>query len=245
VRHAPAAHAFAVKLELCGELIQAASDPSLRGRVAGELGVPSVAEQRSGVELALAHQRFRALPGPARGLVREQPERMDGRRGTPEPPEHAGGDAVRLLLVGDLPKRRARLASLQEQRAPFGVVREQADGSVSIPVGERVRLVLALGLGEVDLENGPRAVRHTHRRDVGDVAWLKGRLEVERPALGALRDEPREPLEPGGAPRLFSPPFQPLWDRQTAMPGRTRRFGRSSFASFTLGLSGSASGGAP
>ena len=120
-----------------------------RGRAArGRTGRPW-RSQRAGSSSA---QR-RASPASVRNGVARR------RRRGPEAPEHGGGLPVGLRLVGDAPQLIARRAALDEQRAARRVRCEQPDRAGAVPVGQRRRLVLALGLGEVDLEHGGRAVR--------------------------------------------------------------------------------------
>jgi len=80
----------------------------------------------------------------------------DGDR-APELPQDAGAD-LECLSLGPAPKRHSRLAALHEQRPANPVMGKNSDGTAAIPVQERIRLVLALGLREVDLEHGRRPV---------------------------------------------------------------------------------------
>jgi hypothetical protein len=82
-------------------------------------------------------------------------------------------------------------------------VGEQANGPVAGPVSERVGLLLGLGLGKVELQDGV-----TGGGAVGDLPVLEGRLDLERPLLRALLDQPRERVEPGRAAGLLAPPPQ-------------------------------------
>ena len=90
------------------------------------------------------------------------------------------------------------LAPLDQERAALGIVLEQAHRSFAVPAGERRGLVLAVRLGEVDLED----CRSSPRRDAQherDVAAGQRLTDLEPPLLGALGDEPGKPIEPVGA----------------------------------------------
>lgn len=65
---APAAHSLAVEVDLRGQQVEAAPDAAFGVGIGAELPA-SVAQERSGVELALADDRFRVdrEPGLARG----------------------------------------------------------------------------------------------------------------------------------------------------------------------------------
>ena len=208
-------------------------------------------EERDGLleQPALARSA-RALPAPrelvrpARRLVGQQPERVLGRSRPPQPTENAGCDPVRLVLVGDLPEHRPGRAALDEQRPLLRVVGKETHRAAAVPVPKRVGLVLALGLGEAHFQGGVRAVGEPDGRDPGDVGGLEGRPDLERPSCCARVDDVREPVEPVGPARMPPPPLEAVREGQTGRPGRTRRAGRSRPASFTLGFSGSSSGGA-
>jgi hypothetical protein len=74
----------------------------------------------------------------------------------------------------------------------FVVACKQADGTISLPVLERVRLLLALAMRPLDLED-----RVAGRDDLRGEAAGKRLFELEIPLLGTLIDEPREALLPG------------------------------------------------
>ena len=135
------------------------------------------------------------LVRPAPRLARERAERVAGRRRLrgPEAAEHGGGLQVGLRLVRDAPQPVARRAALDEQRAAPGIRREQPDRAGAVPVRQRRRLVLALGLGEVDLQ---------HRR--APVGAGNGRDEGER-ARGITARRPRAPTAPRTRPRAAAP----------------------------------------
>jgi hypothetical protein len=122
---------------------------------------------------------------PPRRLVRQEPERRP--RGLPEPRHETDEDVERSL-----PKRDARPAALEQESVAFVVACKQADGTISLPVLERVRLLLALAMRPLDLED-----RVAGRDDLRGEAAGKRLFELEIPLLGTLIDEPREALLPG------------------------------------------------
>ena len=79
---------------------------------------------------------------------------------------------------------------------------DQPRGPDAVPAVERMRIVLALLVREVDLQKDAAG------RDDQRVAALDGLLELERPALDELLDDPREPLEPLRAAGLLRPPVE-------------------------------------
>jgi len=84
----------------------------------------------------------------------QQGERMRlGERPAVQAGEHAGGVPVGRTLVRELPQRRAGPGGLEEQGAALGIVGEEAHGTVARPVRRRGRLVRALGVRRVDLED--------------------------------------------------------------------------------------------
>ena len=154
------------------------------------------------------------LLGPALRLDGEQPKGMLGRGRPPQTQEHAGRQPVRLVLV-ERPELRPGRAVLDQESAPLRVVGEQADGALTVPVLERVRLVFAVLVGIVDLEDGLRPVREGGGRHERDVRRLERRPDAERPPVGAFGDQPGQALEPGGASLLVPPPFEPARELQT------------------------------
>lgn len=66
------------------------------------------------------------------------------------------------------------------------VMGDEANCPVAIPELERSRLVLALPMRPLDLQN-----HIAGRDDVGDVSAGEGIFELEAPLLGALLDELR------------------------------------------------------
>src|SRR5262245_28879414 len=159
------------------------------------------------------------LHGPALGLTRQRAVAAVAGRTLPEPPEHRGADPVRLLLVGHRPQLVAGYAALDEQAAAFRIVLEQPDGGVAVPERQCVRLVLALWLGEVELEHGLRPVaahgRH-HERDERVVRLA----ELELPEVGELAHETRQALEPFGPAGLVAPPRHRARDLELGQDAR-------------------------
>jgi len=155
------------------------------------------------------------LVGPPGGLVGEKPEGVTFGRGTPESAQQPGGDSIGPLLV-HLPERRAGQAPFDEKRSSLVVTGEEEDCATAVPVAQRIGLVLALRLWEVDLEDCRRAVRALHRHDERDVRGLEGRIELQRPRVRELPHESRQPLEPLCAARLTPPPSEPAGDGERA-----------------------------
>ena len=121
---------------------------------------------------------------PPRGFVRE---RGKGRIGAlPEPRQEVDEHLERLL-----PQKRPRAAALDEKRVAFVVTRQQPHGAVAIPELERIRLVLALAMRPLDLEDDV-----TRGNDVRHEPALEALLELEIPLPGALVDQGRQALLP-------------------------------------------------
>ena len=99
------------------------------------------------------------LDSPALRFACKQAELRVGRHGPPEPREDAGRNSRRLLVVGDRPELLAWDAALYEKRSTPSIRVEQAGSTLSVPNREGIGLVLALRVGEVDLENRRLAVR--------------------------------------------------------------------------------------
>lgn len=125
---------------------------------------------------------------PPRRLVGERPERRCDR--TPEPRQE-GDDDVEGGFRLELLQRRGGSAALEQERAPLGVVFEQSDGTRPVPEDEGVRLLLALAVGELDLQDG---VARWHGE--GGKGVRKGLAELQRPLLPAFLQQPRQPVEP-------------------------------------------------
>src|SRR3954471_18409816 len=122
-------------------------------------------EQRALERAAVALPANRQLGSPAPRLAGERAEVVIRRQRAPQGAKDLRGKAVGLLLVGDAPQRRAGEAPLDEQGAALGVGREQPHRAGAAPEREGVRLVRALGLREVDLQHGLRAVGQRGGRD--------------------------------------------------------------------------------
>ncbi len=71
------------------------------------------------------------------------------------------------------------------------VASEETNRPVTIPELERGRLVLALPMWPLDLQN-----HIAGRDDMGNASAREGLLELEAPLSSALLDEPRQALEP-------------------------------------------------
>ena len=82
-------------------------------------------------------------------------------------------------------------------------MRQQSDRTVAVPDPQRFRLLLALAIGELDLEDG--VAGRDSKRGVGVLERL---LELERPLLTALRQQSGDPLEPASAFRESLEPFE-------------------------------------
>jgi hypothetical protein len=126
--------------------------------------------------LPLAADRAR----PPRGLVRQRPERRPRR--LPQARQELDEDLERAF-----PERSTRPAALEQERAALVVASEQANSSVALPVLEGLRLVLALVMRPLDLQDDvPRG------DDVRGEPTAERLFEVEPPMRRALLDEPRE-----------------------------------------------------
>jgi hypothetical protein len=91
------------------------------------------------------------------------------------------------------------------------IVSEQAHGAVPLPGGERLGLVLALPVRELELQD-----QVPGRHGDGRVRIRKRLLELERPLIAALLEQPGQPLEPG-------PPFVGLAEPvEAGVHGRER-----------------------
>ena len=114
------------------------------------------------------------------------------RPGVVRQPREDVDDHGRLVRVGQREGRPGN-APLDEERPALVVPREQPNGAVAVPPGERVRLVVGLEVRRrVQLENGVPG-RHDERER--RVVRL---LELEPPGGRALRGEARQRLEPLG-----------------------------------------------
>jgi hypothetical protein len=96
----------------------------------------------------------RKVVGPPSRLLGERAERLG--RLHPEPRQQAGQHV-------EPSERRARPAALDQQRPPLAVVGDEANGPVSAPAHQRVGLVLALAVGNADLEDGVATVGRPRR----------------------------------------------------------------------------------
>jgi hypothetical protein len=81
------------------------------------------------------------------------------------------------------------------------VVVEEPDRTVAGPQPERIRLVLALAVGELDLQDD--VARRDRKRGVG---ILEGLLELEPPFLATVCYKVGKALEPLAALRNFLEP---------------------------------------
>jgi hypothetical protein len=117
--------------------------------------------ERCGEEVAL-ERSARVRPqvgergGPVRGLVGERDEGAVG--GLPQPGQQLDKHVERRVLV-EFEQGRPRLAQLEQQRVPVGVVGEETHGSVAVPMRERRRLVLGLPVRVLKFEHDGLSVR--------------------------------------------------------------------------------------
>lgn len=159
--------------------------------------VDELAFERPAEPLPLA----RELVGPARRFRRKQAIRVTLWWRPPDAAEQPGCDRVCLALVLELPERRTRMAALDQQRAPLGIMGQESHRAASVPKGQCVGLVLRLLIREVDLQDGVAGWD-----DERHVAGGKRRFELELPLLGALVGESGKLSQPGGAAGLVAPP---------------------------------------
>jgi hypothetical protein len=203
------------------EVLVAEDEVALGARQLGECGERDVEEpslERAPVALPPLCKRR----GPARCDVGDPAERRTRIAGLPEAREERAHDRCRLVFA-PLPQLRARLASLEQERVPLRVVREQTNARVVGPERERVRLMLGLLLGEVQLEDGGCAVAEANPQHEADVTLVRF-LDGELPAFRALGDEAGQAFEPGGAVGRCAPPREALGDLQRV--GTARRTSR-------------------
>ena len=148
---------------------------------------------------------------PAHRQFVELPERMIGRGRSPQATQDLGalpqGQRLRSSNEGI-----ARLTTLEQERPSGCVLGDQANGATTTPVQERVALMLALGFGVVQFENGGNPVGQRDPRDVGDRGRLVCLAQSERPCGDAFVDEPWQSLEPARAFRMPHPPAQTVRD---------------------------------
>jgi hypothetical protein len=175
------------------------------------VGQQLAGEPRGEIEqVRLRRRPPRRLGGPAGDRVREGEERGAGRGGLrPQPPQHAGRDGVGVRL-GQRPQRPGGREPLDQQRAAPGVGREQPRGPVAVPVRQGGRLVLALGLGEGDLQHRAGAVAPLGRDDERDRGRLERAPQPQLPLVGAAGGEAGERGEPRRATVHRAPPRQPF-----------------------------------
>jgi hypothetical protein len=140
-------------------------------------------------------------------------------RRLPEAAQEARCDPVRLLLVVDRPEQGPRVAALYEERAALGIVRKKPHRAAAVPEREGVRLVLALRLRKVELDDRAGTVRQRSGDDERDMCILEGHAQGDRPLLRALRDETGQALEPGRAAR----PGRPALERGGDLQRRARQ----------------------
>jgi hypothetical protein len=120
------------------------------------------------------------LRRPALCLVGKQTKRVAVRRRTkPEARHYRGCDHGCLLVVSDLPERRARAGALDQQRVPLAVDLEQPYRTLAAPVHKCIGLVGALFLRKVELQHGLTAVRERRGRGQRDVPLPEGLAEPE------------------------------------------------------------------
>src|SRR6266487_4243547 len=101
--------------------------------------------------LARALPVFAEVRLPPCRLFGQAAERWCG-RALPQSREQAREDVERDVLAA-AGERGAREASLDQERPEVGVALQQPDRSIAVPQGERKVLVLALAVGEGDLEH--------------------------------------------------------------------------------------------
>src|SRR3954471_14127416 len=182
-----------------------------------------------GVEQGALEGPAEALPrllervGPPGGLCCQRPERRAG--GLPEPRQQLHEDVQRGLSA-QRRERRPRHAALEQQRVLLRLGVEQPDRAVAVPELECGRLVLALAVWLLHLQNGPIALRRRHRRDE-----LRRKSAHERLAEGQppARDQTLAGQRYASAWRFFSEGSLSRTERSSA---------RSSVAVITVSSSG-------
>lgn len=142
---------------------------------------------------------IRHVRSPPRSLVRQRSEGGSDR--LPQPRQELDHDVERGVQPKVL-ERGAGATTLEEKRVAISIVREQAHGAVAVPHLEGMSLVLAFAVRKTDLEHGLRAVGGDRGKDQRGMRILERRAELERPPVGALTNEPRQPLEPLRPARL-------------------------------------------
>ena len=137
---------------------------------------------------------------------------------------------------------RAGPAALEQQRMALVVASQQPHGSVALPVLERIRLVLALAMRPLDLEDDVAG-----RDDVRDEAAGERLLELEVPLRRALLDQLGEALLPG---RVYAGVGQRYasgrrWERDGSRRRTSSSQARSSSAEITVSSSGACASTVP
>jgi hypothetical protein len=107
-------------------------------------------EERALKRTARLFPSLREVSDPPRGLVRQGPEGRSRRLPEPRRERDEGVEGRVELEVGE---RRPGLRTLEEKGVPLRVVIEEPDRAVSVPEPKRLRLVLALAAGKLDLQD--------------------------------------------------------------------------------------------
>ena len=125
---------------------------------------------------------------------------------------------------------------------PLIIAGQQPDGAPALPELERVRLLIALAVRPLDLQDDVAG-----RDDVRDEATLERLLELEVPLRSALLDDPRESLLPSrsyaGAGQRYASGRR--WERDGSRRRTSSSQARSSSAEITVSSSGACASTVP
>src|SRR5205823_4945888 len=144
---------------------------------------------------------------PARHVVADPAERLRGR--LPQAPSNGDRDC-RRLVVGETGDVGPGTGALDQQRAPLAIAAQQANGAVTVPEGERVRLLVRLVVLRRRHLQHRVASRRRHERVAGERERpseldlpLRGDLvrdPVQRPEIGTIAHpaRPRYPTTRSG-----------------------------------------------
>jgi hypothetical protein len=139
---------------------------------------------------------------PMRGHCGERTEGMRRHWGAPETTKQPGDDDI-LVGFRQIPERRPRFATFQQQRIDVRVRLEQAHGRVTIPEAQPLELVCRFHVRHSKLEHDGRAVAADRGRDPPRTCLaIPRRSERERPPALQFPDDAWEALEP----------FHALWN---------------------------------
>jgi hypothetical protein len=131
-----------------------------------------------------------------RGFVGERGEDSVG--GLPQSREQLDEHVERCVLL-ELEQGNARLAGLEQERVSVGVVVEETDGAVAVPLREGRGLVLGLAVRVLELEHDRFAVRPCRAERERGRGVRERVADRQLPPLHDLVEATRELIEPDAA----------------------------------------------